>query len=294
MNESIVVRVPASSANLGAGFDVLGMALDLYLDVGVGDPPADARPVDRRHPSATAFSAAVTASGSTPPLWIRTSIPMSRGLGFSGAARVGGAALAVALSRDDPGAALVAERGSILDVAARLERHGDNAAASVLGGVVVWVDGRAVPLRVGPRLAAAAVVVWIPGVTTSTDRSRDALPATVRRSDAVANLGRIAQFVVAIEHDDPWLLVDATEDRLHQAIRLADVPDGAAALDAGVAAGAWCGWLSGSGPTVAFLVSDDLVEAVAACLPGSGHVKRLRIAEHGVRLLDGTTSGSPD
>jgi homoserine kinase len=200
----------------------------------------------------------------------------------------------VALSRDDPGAALVAERGSILDVAARLERHGDNAAASVLGGVVVWVDGRAVPLRVGPRLAAAAVVVWIPGVTTSTDRSRDALPATVGRSDAVANLGRIAQFVVAVEHDDPWLLVDATEDRLHQAIRLADVPDGAAALDAGVAAGAWCGWLSGSGPTVAFLVSDDLAEAVAASLPGSGHVKRLRIAEHGVRLFDGATSGSPD
>lgn len=286
MNESVVVRVPASSANLGAGFDVLGMALDLYLDVGVGDPPAGAQPIDARHPSAAAFRAVDADIGPTPPLWIRTSIPMSRGLGFSGAARVGGAALAASVARPDPGAALVAARGSILDVAARLERHGDNAAASVLGGVVVWVDGRAVPLRVGPRVAAAAVVVWIPGVTTSTDRSRGALPTTVGRNDAVVNLGRIAQFVVAIEHDDPRLLVGATEDRLHQPIRLAEVPDGADALDAGVAAGAWCGWLSGSGPTVAFLVADDRVDAVIASLPASGHVKRLRIEGSGVRVLD--------
>jgi homoserine kinase len=133
------------------------------------------------------------------------------------------------------------------------------------------------------------VVVWIPGVTTSTEQSREALPESVARSDAVLNLGRIAQFVAAIEHDDPSLLVGATDDRLHQPIRLADIPDGVAALDAGIAAGAWCGWLSGSGPTVAFLVADGLVEAVAASLPGSGHVKRLRIAERGVHLFDGAT-----
>jgi homoserine kinase len=291
VNESIVVRVPASSANLGAGFDVLGMALDLFLDVGVGDPPADARPIERGHPTATAFSAVNDAVGPAPPLWIQTSIPMSRGLGFSGAARVGGAALAVAMAGVDPDAALGTEQVTILDVAARLEGHGDNAAASVLGGVVVWVDGRAIALRVGPRVAATTVVVWIPGVTTSTDRSRSTLPATVSRIDAVANLGRVAQFVAAIEHDDPSLLVGATDDRLHEQIRLADVPDGAHARDAGVAAGAWCGWLSGSGPTVAFLVADDLVEAVVAALPGTGHVKRLRVAERGVRVLDG---GTPD
>ena len=104
----------------------------------------------------------------------------------------------------------------MLATAARLERHGDNAAASVFGGVVAWVDGRVIPLRVGPRLAGASVLAWIPDVTTSTDSSRGSLPETVTRRDAVHNLGRMAQFVAAIEHDDPSLLDGATDDRLHQ------------------------------------------------------------------------------
>ena len=158
---------------------------------------------------------------------------MARGLGFSGAARVGGAALAVVGGSDDPTADLAAERSRVLATAARLERHGDNAAASVFGGVVAWVDGRVIPLRVGPRLAGASVVVWIPDVTTSTDSSRGSLPEVVSRRDAVHNLGRMAQFVAAIEHDDPSLLDGATDDRLHQTTRLADVPGAAAALVAG-------------------------------------------------------------
>lgn len=288
MNESLVVRVPASSANIGAGFDVLGMALELYLDVGFGDPPDGARPIDRYHPASTACST-VTGSDPSRPLWLRSSIPMARGLGFSGAARVGGAALGVVGMSDDPAAVLAAdlaaERSRMLATAARLERHGDNAAASVFGGIVAWVDGRVIPLRVGPRLAGASVLAWVPDVTTSTDSSRGSLPESVTRRDAVHNLGRMAQFVAAIEHDDPSLLDGATDDRLHQTTRLADVPGAAAALAAGRAAGAWCGWLSGSGPTVAFLVDGEMATAVAAALPDSGHVKHLRIAGRGVHLV---------
>jgi homoserine kinase len=195
--------------------------------------------------------------------------------------------LAVAVDGADPRAELIAGRDSILAVAAGLEGHGDNVAASVLGGIVAWVDGTAISLRLGPRIAASAVVVWIPGVTTSTDTSRGTLPGTVTRTDAVANLGRLAQFVAAIERDDPRLLVGATEDRLHQSIRLAAIADAAAALDAGVNAGAWCGWLSGSGPTVAFLVEHDAVAAVTASLPASAHVKRVQIEPRGVRVLEG-------
>jgi homoserine kinase len=95
----------------------------------------------------------------------------------------------------------------------------------------------------------------------------------------------MAQFVAAIEHDDPSLLDGATDDRLHQTTRLAEVPGAAAALEEGGAAGAWCGWLSGSGPTVAFLVDSDAATAVAAALPDSGHVKQLHIAGHGVHLV---------
>lgn len=288
MNESLVVRVPASSANLGAGFDVLGMALDLYLDIGFGDPPDGARPIDRYHPASTAFTA-MTGVEPSRPLWLRSSIPMARGLGFSGAARVGGAALAVVGELDDPVAELAADlaggRSRVLATAARLERHGDNAAASVFGGIVAWVDGRVIPFRVGPRLAGASVLAWVPDLTTSTDSSRGSLPETVTRRDAVHNLGRMAQFVAAIEHDDPSLLDGATDDRLHQTTRLADVPGAAAALAAGRATGAWCGWLSGSGPTVAFLVDSEIATAVAAALPDSGHVKHLHIAGHGVHLV---------
>jgi len=281
--EPLVVRVPASSANLGAGFDVLGMALDLHLDLGLGEAPAAALPVDAHHPAAKAFVAAGGADGSA--MWIRSAIPMGRGLGFSGAARVAGAALGLAAGVGDPGAAVAAGVDRILDVAAGLEGHGDNAAASVFGGIIAWVGGRALPMRVGPRLASAVVVTWIPDTTTSTDRSRRVLPDQVDRVDVVHSLGRIAQFVMAVEHDDPTLLAGATDDRLHQRARLPLVPDAGEALDSGVAAGAWCGWLSGSGPTVAFLTDTDALDAVIAALPESGHVKQLRIAQRGARLV---------
>ena len=285
MNESLVVRAPASSANLGAGFDVLGMAVDLYLDIGFGDPPDHAQTIDRHHPSATAFAAASRAIEPGEPLWVRSPIPMGRGLGFSGAARVAGAALAAVAASDDPAAALVARADAVLEVAAGLERHGDNAAASVAGGVVAWVDGTVIPLRLGPVLAAASVVVWVPAATTSTERSRGTLAGAIARGDVVHNLGRVAQFVAAIEHDDPSLLVGATDDRLHQATRLAAVPDASDALDAGVAAGAWCGWLSGSGPTMGFLVDGDAAAVVGDALPDSGHVKHLHIATRGVHVV---------
>jgi homoserine kinase len=284
--------VPASSANLGAGFDVLALALDEWLFLGVGPPPPDSRPVDDHHPAVRAFVAArggVARTNDAEPIWLRSTIPMGRGLGFSGAARVAGAALAVAVHAARAGAEitdeLAARRSEVLGVAAALEGHGDNAAASTFGGVVAWVDGRALPVRLGPRLRAATVVAWVPDTVTSTDRSRSRLPAHVERRDVVHNLGRVAQFVLAVEHDDPALLAGATADRLHQPERLAAVAGAAEALDAGVRSGAWCGWLSGSGPTVALLCDTAEADAVAASLPDVGHVKRLRIAGDGVQLV---------
>lgn len=277
-----VVRVPASSANLGAGFDVLGMALSLYADFGTGAMPPDAAGVDEFHPASVAFVAA----GGRGPLWIRSSIPMARGLGFSGAVRVGGAALAlVQQNSGDPAMALGDEFDQILRISTELEGHGDNAAASLCGGIVASVDGRAIPLRVGPVMAEATVVVWIPEVTTSTDKSRAGLPASVERTAATHNLGRVAQFVIAVEHDDPSLLRGATADQLHQMHRLANVAGASEALEAGVAAGAWCGWLSGSGPTVAFLCESSSAAAVADSLPDTGHFKELKIDLPGLRLL---------
>ena len=271
------VRVPASSANLGAGFDVLGMALTLHAHVGAGEPPAGALAADERHPAMVAFRRL----GGDGPLWVRSPIPAGRGLGFSGAVRVGGAAAAVVQRRgelafDEDG------RRRVLAATAELERHADNVAASVHGGIVV-ASGTTVcrvPIAFDP-----AVVVWVPdATTTSTDQSRSRLPDVVSREDAVFNLGRVATFVAACATGDRAAVRRATEDRLHQPFRLSAVPQSAAALDAALDAGAWGAWLSGSGPTVAALCETGHAAELAAALPGGGHTKVLRIDHEGATV----------
>lgn len=253
------------------------MALDLYADVGIGQAPDGAQQVDEHHPARTAFEGL----GGSGPMWLTTNIPMARGLGFSGAVRVGAAALAVVQS----GRSIAEGVHEILAMTTELEGHGDNVAASLLGGVVAYVEGRPVPFVLGPELANAAFIAWVPDVTTSTDKSRQALGTDVSRSDAVHNIGRAVQFALAFAHDDPALLADATTDRLHQAARLPHVANAADAIDAGVAAGAWCSWLSGSGPTVGFFAASEVADQVVAALPDGGHAKVLAIDTLGSRTI---------
>lgn len=283
-----VVRIPASSANLGAGFDVLGMALGLHAETGVGDPPGGAEPADARHPAEVAFRRA----GGTGQLWMRSPIPIGRGLGFSGVARVGGAA-AAAVQRSGPSALDdPATRGEILALTSELEQHADNVAASIYGGVVVATDRGVVqvPLAFNPT-----VVVWVPNTaTTSTDHSRARLPDTVSRADAVFNVGRAAMFVAACATGDVTALRAATEDRLHQQVRLELVPDSAAALAAALDAGAWASWLSGSGPTIAAMCDPGRAEEIAAAMPATGHVKLLRIDHEGVVALGAAAADGAD
>jgi homoserine kinase len=276
------VRVPASSANLGPGFDSLGMALTLYAEVGLGGAPPGASPVDRHHPAAVVFARL----GGVGTPWVRSPIPMGRGLGYSGAVRVGGA-VAAFVQRLGPGWREVGGTvGEILSVAAGLEGHADNVAASLFGGVVATAGGRAirVPLGFDP-----AVVVWIPSGTTSTDHSRNQLPASVSRDDAVHNIGHVAMLVAALAAGDTGALRDAASDRLHQELRLADAPMSRRALDAGLEHGAWCGWLSGSGPTIAMLCEAGAAVGLAASLPDDGHTKVLRIDQDGA-VAELTTS----
>ncbi|MFT6291146.1 MAG: homoserine kinase [Ilumatobacter sp.] len=275
---TLVVRTPASSANLGAGFDVFGMALNLYADVGCGEAPNDAQQIDEHHPAREAFAR----MGGTGPMWMRCNIPMARGLGFSGAVRVGAAALAVV----QVGRTISDGASEILELTTELEGHGDNVAASLHGGLVAFVEGRSIPFLVGPKLGAAAFIAWIPDVTTSTDKSRKSLPAEVGRSAAVHNVGRATQLALAFAHDDPALLAEATNDRMHQAERLPHVAGAAEAIQAGVTAGAWCGWLSGSGPTVGLFADPAVTAVVNAALPSGAHTKILSIDTVGSRIVD--------
>ncbi len=291
----MIARVPASSANLGPGFDTLALALTLYADVGLVAPDAapgvvadsaplansvvladGARLIDAHHPASVAFARA----GGVGRLWERCPIPSGRGLGFSGAVRVAGALLGLAqrsgsVSLDDE------VRHRALEIVGDLEGHADNAAASLFGGVVAVAGGRVarIPLGIDP-----AVVVWIPATATKTDESRRVLPITVAFDDAVFNIGRVALLVAALASGTIEALAAATHDRLHQPARLRGVPGSAAAIEAALAAGAWCSWLSGSGPTVAALCHRGDAEDVAAHLPADGHTKVLRIDHEGATI----------
>ena len=276
----MIVRVPASSANLGPGFDTLGMALSLHAEAGVidGDVPPNAQHVDQYHPASVAFRRA----GGDGDLWVCSPIPVGRGLGFSGAVRVAGIVAAHAQRFGDDPELLADHASEMLKLASALEGHADNVAASLFGGIVATADGRAVrvPLAFDP-----AIVVWIPSFTTSTDESRTKMGAAIPLQDAVFNIGRTALLVAALAAGDVEALRSATQDRLHQDVRLASAEPSRNALAAALDAGAWCSWLSGSGPTVAAMCPYDDADELAAAMPADGHTKVLRI-DHGGAVIE--------
>jgi homoserine kinase len=264
------IRVPASSANLGPGFDALGLALTAYLDLTM----TAEGPTDEAHLAVRTFRRA----GGVGPVAVRCQVPGGRGLGFSAAARVAGL-LAASVQR---GEALVRVQAAVLREATELEGHADNAAAALHGGLVAVAGGTftRVPLAVEP-----AVVVWIPERETSTKASRGQLGTTVSFDDAVFNIGHTALMVAALAAGDVRALRIASEDRLHQSSRLARFPDAHHALRTAVDAGAWCAFLSGSGPSIAALCAPGApAEAVAAKLAATGRTMILGVDHEGARL----------
>ena len=167
-------------------------------------------------------------------------------------------------------------------IAAELEGHPDNVAASLLGGVVASVAGSTVRI---PTLLDPSIIVWVPQQQTSTKESRTKLPATVPFADAVFNVGRTALLVAAFAANEISALQTATQDRLHQDVRFKKAPASQETLNSFVKAGAWCAWLSGSGPTVAAMCDDADAQRIADCLSDHGSTMVLRIATHGAQLL---------
>lgn len=236
-------RAPASAANLGPGFDTLAVALSLYVEVDVRPAPAlvvrsegegDADAPDSEH---LAARIAVEVAGTDElAISVRSSIPVARGLGSSASLAVAAAAAAGA---DDP-----------LAVAAAIDGHPENAAASVLGGLVAatTIGDRpvAVPLELDPSLVFVALVPTRP---LATQRARQALPAQVTHADAAFNLGRLALLIAGLA-DRRVLSRDATDDRLHQHARQPLFPESshllAGLVDEGAIASCW----SGAGPAL--------------------------------------------
>jgi homoserine kinase len=258
---SVLVRVPATTANLGPGFDSVGVALEwtaeLRLTVADEPLPRPEGPVERMAVSAalSLYSRAAAAQ----PLGITATyegdIPVGRGLGVSAAARVAGLLAADALI--DVGEV---ERSpdALLTLATQLERHADNAAPALLGGlqVVVADDEGVVHAGITPP-ADLQLALLIPEFSMPTEESRQKLPERLTRNQSVHNIGRAALLVAALTQGRYDLLNVATEDVLHQPARAtiftAMYPIFQAARDAG-ALGVF---LSGGGPTIAAFVQGD-------------------------------------
>lgn len=266
------VRVPGSSANLGPGFDSLGLALALYDDIEVtiasdgveveveGEGAAEVS-CDETHLVVRAMRRAWDAVGDAPPgirMRCRNAIPHSRGLGSSAAAAVAGAVAAVVLSGREP----ELEIETLLQVTAGMEGHADNAAASLLGGfVVAWETAgntaerfHAVRLEAHPDIRPVALIA---GAESQTSTTRGLLPERVPLGDAAFTGSRSALAVLAFTQR-PDLLLPATEDRLHQGYRRPAYPESAGLMDAlrerGIPAA-----ISGAGPSVLALTTDGAV-----------------------------------
>ncbi|HJT03833.1 MAG TPA: homoserine kinase [Pseudonocardiaceae bacterium] len=250
------VRVPASTANLGPGFDALGLALALYdqvevapaasgLHVEVRGEGAGQVPTDEDNLVVRALRAACAQCGHRPDgvvLRCDNRIPHSRGLGSSAAAAVAGVLAGYALAGMEPDEAA-------LDLAAGFDGHADNVGASLLGGLVIsWKEERSFrAIRVEPH-PDLAPVLFVPEQTSATEVTRGLLPAEVPHSDAAFTAGRAALLVHALTNA-PRLLLAATEDRLHQRYRRSAYPATGRLVDALRAAGVPAA-VSGAGPTV--------------------------------------------
>ena len=267
------VRVPATSANLGPAFDSAGLALGLYddvvvrvadhgLSVDVAGEGADTLPRDKRHLVVRSLRTAFDALGGQPrglEVVGANRIPQARGLGSSSAAIVaaGGAARARVLGGeeelDDDGA---------LALATEIEGHPDNVAACLRGGLTfAWTSDRVHVHRVEvhPDLAPVA---FVPSVKASTKKVRGLLPESVPHADAAANSARTALLALGLTRS-PELLLDATEDRLHQSYRASAMPR-SASLVQGLRAEGVPAVVSGAGPTVLALATRGTADAVAA------------------------------
>jgi len=253
----VTVKVPATSANLGPGFDCMGMALDIWnsinVELGAGivqviGEGADRLPSDRKNLVHRCFSLPFEESGQRVPevaITSRNEVPMARGLGSSSAATVGG----LLAGNEMAGRPISDEH--LLDLAAKVEGHPDNVGPALLGGcqIVAWDKGSLVTSRVLlPKDLKA--VLFIPDMSMPTQEARDLLASNVPREAAVYNIGRVALLVNALATDDMSTLAIATEDMLHQADRQIIFPAMKNIIRSALDAGALGAFLSGAGPTI--------------------------------------------
>ena len=258
------VRVPATTANLGPGFDCLGLALDLWndvrfslegegIEVDVRGLAAEKLPRDASNLVARAFLRLCAEAGAPAPSGLRIQcdirVPASSGLGSSSTAIAAGLLGANALLGRP------FDRDRVLGIAAAMEGHPDNVAAALLGGLTIVVQRPDKLLTKRILVPEVHVALAVPDLPFSTDAARAELPTEVTMADAVFNLQRTPLVVEALRTADYELLSQVMDDRLHQASRLKRIPGGRAAWLAAQSAGAAAVAVSGSGPSLIAFVA---------------------------------------
>ena len=277
-----MVRVPASSANLGPGYDCLAAALSLNLELEVEETgeffvhtDVPGVPTDRSNLCVRAFEALHPADGLI--FQIRSEIPVAAGLGSSAAAIVAGLTAADHLYELD---------APVFEVARELEGHPDNVAAAVHGGFVICTADGADRFEPPPGIEG---VIAIPPDPVATEDARAALPAEVPMADAVHNVAHAALLVLGLHRNDLDLIARGLEDRLHQPRREALYPRSMELVRRARELGAVAASISGAGPTVLFWVhwqqTGSLVEAVRAAAPECD-VRRVQFAPHGADVRE--------
>lgn len=289
------VRVPATSANLGPGFDSLGLALALHdevvaevtpadLTVDIEGEGADGVTRDESHLVVRAMRRTFTLLAAEPPglsLTCRNAVPHARGLGSSAAAIVAGVLLARGLVAE--GAARLDDEAA-LALAAEIEGHADNVAPCQRGGfTIAWHDGGSTSVIRRDVHPDVVPVVIVPPTGAATAVARGVLPATVPHADAAFTAGRAALLAVALTAD-PSLLLPATDDRLHQRYRAGVMPD-TAALVAVLRATGLPAVVSGAGPTVLVLARAGAeADRALAAAPSGWRALRLDVDAHGATV----------
>jgi homoserine kinase len=285
-NRRRLVRVPASSANLGPGYDAMAAAMALHLELEVEetgefslDPGGLAVSTGRDNLIVRAFETLHPADGIA--FKLRSEIPLARGLGSSSAAIVAGLAAADHLFE------LALTREELLARATEIEGHPDNVAAAIYGGFVVCAAGGAQSFaaRFDPPEGLEGIVV-IPGEEVSTELARTAIPAELPLADAVANVSAAALLVLGLRSADLDLVSRGLHDRIHQDRRRDLYPRSMEIVDAARELGALGATISGAGPTVLVWTTWEEAGGVAAALKerceGWAEVKRLPFEPLGV------------
>ncbi|SOD59473.1 homoserine kinase [Streptomyces zhaozhouensis] len=292
---AVRVRVPATSANLGPGFDALGLALGLYDDVvvrvadsglhlDIAGEGADSVPRDESNLLVRTLRTAFDALGGQPrglEIVCANRVPHGRGLGSSSAAICAGLVAARAVTT---GGEAKLDDVALLELASEIEGHPDNVAACLLGGfTLAWGESGAVrAIRMEPA-ATVVPLVFVPARPLATETARGLLPRAVPHADAAANAGRAALLVEALTRR-PELLLPATEDRLHQDYRAPAMPESMELVGRLRAEGVPA-VISGAGPTVLALADEGQVDK-SALLAGEGWTaNRLSLDTAGASVL---------